>query len=218
MAWIEQNQAAKQFAAPLQEPLTFTPADPSGHDLLPYRHLTMPVLRPKVMVGLRGHLPAGTPLARLKSQVAISMMLELLFDDTGEHYQALYDQGIIDDSFSFSYESNRGFDFALFATETTQQAAFRGAIANLVENAPAELARVQAQFAMLKNATLGRLIGALDSPEAIVNRFATRETGSLTIYDEIRVLRALTWADIQQAAADFMDHDRLSVYEIDAEN
>lgn len=218
LAWIEQNQAAKQFAAPLKEPLTFIPADPSGHDLLPYRHLTMPVLRPKVMVGLRGSLQLGTPVERLKSQVAISMMLELLFDDTGQHYQALYDQGIIDDSFSFSYESNRGFDFAMFATETTQQAAFREAIANLVENAPAELARVQAQFAMLKNATLGRLIGALDSPEAIVNRFATRETGSLTIYDEIRVLQALTWADIQQAAAEFMDHDRLSVYEIDAEN
>ena len=143
-------------------------------------------------------------------------MLELLFDDTGRHYQDLYNQGIIDDSFSFNFESNRGFNFALFATETDQQAAFRDAISQMVENAGAELAAVKDQFTMLKNGLLGRLVGALDSPETVVNRFATRDTGSLTIFDEIRTLKALTWEDVETAAKEFMDPERLTVYEIDA--
>lgn len=218
LEWIEENQAAKTFPAPTGQQLEFQLADPQAKDILPYRHLMMPVTRPKVMVGLRGIDTPSDPVEQLKSQLAISLMLEMIFDDTSRHYQELYDQGIIDDSFSFSYEGNRGFDFALFATETEQQSAFRGAIADLVANAPAEVAAVKDQFAMLKNASLGRLIGALDSPEAILNRYATWATGELTIYDEIRYLRGLTLADVEHAAATFMNKDRLAVFEIDADH
>lgn len=216
LAWIEANQAPKTFDTPTGKVLTFEVADSNGKDILPYRHLTMPVGRPKVIVGLRGVQSPGDPQERLRRQLAVSLMLELLFDDTGRHYQDLYNQGIIDDSFSFNFESNRGFNFALFATETDQQAAFRDAISQMVENAGAELAAVKDQFTMLKNGLLGRLVGALDSPETVVNRFATRDTGSLTIFDEIRTLKALTWEDVETAAKEFMDPERLTVYEIDA--
>ncbi|QLL69482.1 EF-P 5-aminopentanol modification-associated protein YfmH [Lactobacillus sp. 3B(2020)] len=216
LQWIKANQAQKAFKAPTGKAITFEVADPTGKDILPYRHLTMPVSRPKVIVGLRGVQSTTDPQVRLKRQLAISLMLELLFDDTGRHYQDLYNRGIIDDSFSFNFESNRGFNFAMFATETEQQAAFRDAISQLVENASAELAAVKDQFMMLKNGILGRLVGALDSPETVVNRFATRDMGSLTIFDEIRTLKALTWEEVEAVAKDFMVPDRLTVYEIDA--
>ena len=216
LQWIKANQAQKAFKAPTGKAITFEVADPTGKDILPYRHLTMPVSRPKVIVGLRGVQSTTDPRVRLKRQLAISLMLELLFDDTGRHYQDLYNRGIIDDSFSFNFESNRGFNFALFATETEQQAAFRDAISQLVENASVELAAVKDQFMMLKNGILGRLVGALDSPETVVNRFATRDMGSLTIFDEIRTLKALTWEEVEAVAKDFMEPERLTVYEIDA--
>lgn len=216
LQWIKANQAQKAFKAPTGKAITFEVADPTGKDILPYRHLTMPVSRPKVIVGLRGVQSTTDPQVRLKRQLAISLMLELLFDDTGRHYQDLYNRGIIDDSFSFNFESNRGFNFALFATETEQQAAFRDAISQLVENASVELAAVKDQFMMLKNGILGRLVGALDSPETVVNRFATRDMGSLTIFDEIRTLKALTWEEVEAVAKDFMEPERLTVYEIDA--
>ncbi|MBM6753261.1 insulinase family protein [Lactobacillus alvi] len=216
LQWIKDNQAQKAFKAPTGKAITFEVADPTGKDILPYRHLTMPVSRPKVIVGLRGVQSTTDPRVRLKRQLAISLMLELLFDDTGRHYQDLYNRGIIDDSFSFNFESNRGFNFALFATETEQQAAFRDAISQLVENASVELAAVKDQFMMLKNGILGRLVGALDSPETVVNRFATRDMGSLTIFDEIRTLKALTWEEVEAVAKDFMEPERLTVYEIDA--
>ena len=216
LQWIKANQAQKAFKAPTGKTITFEVADPTGKDILPYRHLTMPVSRPKVIVGLRGVQSTTDPRVRLKRQLAISLMLELLFDDTGRHYQDLYNREIIDDSFSFNFESNRGFNFALFATETEQQAAFRDAISQLVENASVELAAVKDQFMMLKNGILGRLVGALDSPETVVNRFATRDMGSLTIFDEIRTLKALTWEEVEAVAKDFMEPERLTVYEIDA--
>ena len=216
LQWIKANQAQKAFKAPTGKAITFEVADPTGKDILPYRHLTMPVSRPKVIVGLRGVQSTTDPRVRLKRQLAISLMLELLFDDTGRHYQDLYNREIIDDSFSFNFESNRGFNFALFATETEQQAAFRDAISQLVENASVELAAVKDQFMMLKNGILGRLVGALDSPETVVNRFATRDMGSLTIFDEIRTLKALTWEEVEAVAKDFMEPERLTVYEIDA--
>ena len=213
LEWIEENQAKKHFAAP-QPPALAT--DLHAGEILPYRRLTMPVARPKVMVGLRGATLTGSPQEQLKEQLATSLLLELLFDDTSRHYQELYDRGIIDDSFSFSYEANRGYNFALLATETDQQAAFREAIGRLVDNAGDELVAAKDQFPMVKNASLGHLIGALDSPEAVVNRFATRATDELTIYDELRQLRALTWEDIEEAARHFMLKDGLAVYEIDA--
>ena len=216
LQWIKANQAQKAFKAPTGKAITFEVADPTGKDILPYRHLTMPVSRPRVIVGLRGVQSTTDPRVRLKRQLAISLMLELLFDDTGRHYQDLYNREIIDDSFSFNFESNRGFNFALFATETEQQAAFRDAISQLVENASVELAAVKDQFMMLKNGILGRLVGALDSPETVVNRFATRDMGSLTIFDEIRTLKALTWEEVEAVAKDFMEPERLTVYEIDA--
>lgn len=54
LAWIEQNQDAKAFPPAETPRRLFELNDPTAHDVIPFRSLTMNIARPKVMVGLRG--------------------------------------------------------------------------------------------------------------------------------------------------------------------
>lgn len=203
-SWIKNNQAAKEFISaskPIRYPII---SDPSGADVIKSRTISMAVERPKVMVGLRGLSSWSKGRDRLKAKSAIELGLEMLFDDTTDNYLQLYNRGILDDSFSFSFEIERGFHFASFATETDQVQAFIDEMKKVLENAEQLLVAGQDQFEATKRASLGRLIFNLDSPEAIANRFEGALFDQATIYDEIAVLEEITFEDVLSATLNFI--------------
>ncbi|MCQ5069313.1 hypothetical protein NE681_18180, partial [Faecalibacillus intestinalis] len=94
-------------------------------------------------------------------------MLAMLFDETSANFLRLYDTGVIDDSFNYNFEIQRGFHLATFSTDTDQMEQFADAMIQILKEAPEQLAAVKNQFEDVKHAMLGRLINQLDSPENI---------------------------------------------------
>lgn len=189
--------------------------DPQGDDVLAFRTTTLATtVRPKIMVGLRG-LPTFTDgAARLAYVQAVNLGLDLLFDDTAASYQRLYDQGIIDDSFDYSFEMERGAHFATFATETERREDFADSIVALLQNAPTALLQAADRFDAAKRGMIGQLLLALDSPEQQVNRYAGRLFDGATVFDELAAVQRLDFAAVQQALAAFIGPERLTVYQV----
>lgn len=214
LAWVEQNQAVKHFDAPKLPKRTAVISDPTANDVIPFRTLTMAVERPKVMVGLRGIQSFENGKERLLYKWRINLLLAMLFDETSANFLRLYDTGVIDDSFNYNFEIQRGFHLATFSTDTDQMEQFADAMIQILKEAPEQLATVKNQFEDVKHAMLGRLINQLDSPENIAMLYGGSYFDHATLLDEIEILRSIDYDELAIAIDQFVKPERLSVYQI----
>lgn len=214
MAWIKQNQEQKIFAPTETPRRLFKLNDPTAHDVIPFRSLTMDIVRPKVMVGLRGTKQFDDGKQRLHYKLAIDLLLDVLFDDTSDNYLRLYNNETLDDTFGYNFEMQRGFHFAYFSSDTDQMERFADEIIDILESADQQIEAARTRFEGIKNAELGRLIGLLDSPEAIANRYAGDLFAGASLMDEIQILETITIDDLYQVAKDFITPQGISVYQV----
>ena len=70
------------------------------------------------------------------------------------------------------------------------------------------------RFDGIKRAELGRLIGLMDSPEAVANRYAGRLFDGANLMDEIQTLNTITLEDLYQVAKEFITPQGISVYQV----
>ncbi|MCH4124291.1 MAG: insulinase family protein [Levilactobacillus sp.] len=213
LAWISANQDGKTFgpSQPIQR--VASPQTPAA-EIVPTttRHLT--VNRPKVSIGLRGYddVPAGQ--AGLTYNVAVSLAFDLLFNDTSDNYLRLYDANVIDDSFGYDFQIQRGAHFAQLAGDTDHPESFVSELTAILTDAPAQLLAAKAQFDLVKREAIGRTIGAINSVEAIANQYDGPLFDGATIFDELTVLEGMTFETVQAALAQFQAASRQTVYTI----
>lgn len=193
LAWVQENQQVKHFAPHYQRPTSLILN--SQQRVVKQWQQQMDVKRPRVMIGLRGQhdWPAAD---RLKYQLAGELFFSLLFDESSSNFLRLYNAGIIDDSFGYETEVANQFDYACLGSVTDQPAKFRDEIYRILLDSDHQLARATAQFDNVKKSLLGRLIGMMDSPEAVANRFAEVANGDWLVVDEVNTLRSLTIDDL----------------------
>ncbi|WP_267200928.1 EF-P 5-aminopentanol modification-associated protein YfmH [Limosilactobacillus kribbianus] len=214
MEWVIDNQNGKDFPTP-ETPRRLTKLnDPTAHDVIPFRSLTMNIARPKVMVGLRGIKQFEDGRERLRYKLAVDLLLDVLFDDTSDNYLRLYNNEVLDDSFGYNFEMQRGFHFAYFSSNTDQMERFADEIVAILESADKQIDAARTRFAGIKNAELGRLIGLLDSPEAIANRYADKLFDGANLMDEIRLLKEISIEDLYRVAKEFITPQGISVYQV----
>lgn len=211
--WITANQAGKTFAP--NEPITRIPspqAQPSEIVAATTRQLT--VSRPKVSLGLRGFDQVPTGRAGLRYSVAVSLMFDLLFNDTSDNYLRLYDANVIDDSFGYDFQVQRGAHFAQLAGDTDQPEAFAREITAILADAATQLTAAKPQFELVKREAVGRIVGAINSVEGIANQYDGPLFDDATIFDELTILEQLSFEDLLAAARDFLAQSRQTVYTI----
>lgn len=189
-------------------------SQPNGKDVIKTGKEVMPITRPKAMIGIRGLRVFDNHKDRLKYKLACELMLEMLLDDTTENYLQLYNAGLIDDSFSFSFEMERGFHFATISSDTDEPERLFEEIQKILLAGIDKLENMTDEFMNTKRGALGRLIMSLNSPEAIANRYSSSLFGLINIFDEIEILRSITMEDLYAAYQQFIAPFRLTEFMI----
>ena len=212
--WIEENQSQREFLPAIKPERLLKFNDPSAHDVIPFRTLTMDVARPKVMVGLRGIEMPEDGHERLRYKLAIDLLLDVLFDDTSDNYLRLYNSEVLDDSFAYNLEMQRDFYFAYFSSDTDQMERFSDEIIAILESADQQIDAARTRFNGIKNAEIGRLTGLLDSPETVANHYAGKLFNGANLMDEIRELRKIELTDLYDVAKRFIVSQGISVFQI----
>lgn len=207
LSWIEENQATKQFA-PI-EPIE-RGTNVIENDVVSETTLYLNVQRPKVAFGLRGYDKVPTGIAGLKYSLAVSLAFDLLFGDTGKYYQNFYNDGVIDDSFSYDFEAQRDFHFVTISSETQQVERFKEAIISVLADAENELAAMVTNFDLMKKEALGNNLGMLNSLEAIANQYDGELFDGANLLDEVGLLEELTFEDVTQAFSQFIQHAQIA--------
>lgn len=204
MAQIRANQAAKQFPPnpllereQIEEPFAVA---------TPRRVIEMDVSVPKVMIGYKDEPASGREA--IKQELTVDLLMHALFDATSPIYTELYEEGLMDDAFSFGYTLEETFAFATFSMETNREEAF-------IERMDDVLSRpftVDAETLDRKRKMLiGKLLKALNSPEYIANQFSNYALNGGNMFEMIDVLETITLSDLESAYERLFDAERRAV-------
>jgi predicted Zn-dependent peptidase len=145
-----------------QKPIErFWPAEPPGVKERVVR-TEMAVSRPRVLVGFKD-LRVGKERA-MERELQTAVLLDQVFGRSSPFYTRAYESGLIDDTFSFSYNSEDAFGFSLIGGETDEPE--RLAEELLLELHRAKKAKPKtADVERTKRKRLGKYIRSFDTPD-----------------------------------------------------
>lgn len=209
MAFIRENQAAKEF--PAAQPIRRHFPEETAADIVKESAIEMTVTRAKVLVGLKGldEVPT-TGRDLMKYQVTVNLLLQLLFGNTSQNYLALYDEGLLDDSFSYDFNLDRSFHFADIGGDSEQPEVLAERIEAILLSATTSPELTEENLSLLKKKMIGKYFQSLNSLEYIANQFSQSLFGETTLFDKIEVIESIQLADVRQVAETFIREEGLS--------
>lgn len=190
LALIKANQAKKNYAD--------RPAIERDYGVEPKAvarkrvELELDVKTPKVLIGYKDTSLGGEE--QLRRELTSELLLHLLFDQTSSTYLALYEDGLIDDTFSFDYSSEEEFAFATFGMETEDPDRFITAYEKLLAARPAF---EETEVVRKRNMMQGKFLRALNSPEFIANQFSRHALAGTNLFTLPTLIASITKEEIE---------------------
>lgn len=203
MTLIKNNQASKEFElAPAIE--RRFPKE-TKEDIVKVSELKLAVTRPKAYVGIKGvaELPTdGFELLRFRT--AASLFFQLLIGTTSDNYLSMYNDGLIDDSFGYEFNLDRGFYFADMGGDTDNPKELASHLKELLLTAKESKEIIDERLVLLKKRMMGSYLQSLNSLEYIANQFSKDQFGEATLFDMIEVIDSISLEDIHHVIDHFV--------------
>lgn len=213
MALIEENQMQKDFVPGQNIERRFP--EELEKDIIKENSIELSVTRPKAIVGLKGLDPIPeNDLERITYQTSIQLLLQILFGVTSSHYLEMYNDGLIDDSFSFEFSMDRSFHFADFSTDTNNPEQFANQMVNLLLKSDKSPELTEKNVALAKKKMIGKHLQSLDSLEYIAHQYSTMKFGDITLFDLAKIIESITLQDLLRARDQFIRPEALSRFYI----
>ncbi|WP_214847910.1 pitrilysin family protein [Exiguobacterium sp. s193] len=187
---IKQNQAKKDY--------TDRPAIERDYGTEPKEvarprfELELDVKTPKVLIGYKDQSLRGEE--QVRREMTSELLLHLLFDQTSSTYLELYDDGLIDDTFSFDYSSEEEFAFATFGMETEDPDRFIEAYEKLLATRPSFS---ETEVVRKRNMMQGKFLRSLNSPEFIANQFSRHALAGTNLFALPTLIASITKEEIE---------------------
>ena len=215
MQLVKDNQAKKSFAKQGEIKRIFA-AEPNEvakkKDVI-----TMNVQMPKCFVGFKETRPDRQGKELLMRELAVEVLLQLMFGPSSANYEQLYNNGLIDDSFSFDYSAEKGFGFTLIGGDTKYPDQLAHTLEEMTKkflNEPIQTEEVE----RVKKKKIGTFLSALNSQEFIANQFTRYQFNEMNLFDVVPALEKLTVEQIEAVAKDHFDFSRFTVCQVKPEN
>ncbi|HAQ1024401.1 EF-P 5-aminopentanol modification-associated protein YfmH, partial [Enterococcus faecium] len=197
MKLIRENQEAKNFP-PKQEIVRYFPENTK--EIIKQSALEAAITRDKFVLGIKGldTLPQeGTELLRYKT--AINLLFQMILGNTSRNYLAMYNQGIIDDSFGFEFSLDREFHFADFSGDTDEPEKAAEKVKEIILGFADDPEVSETNLDLLKKKMLGQYFQSLNSIEYIANQFTQSLFGDRTLFDLPEIIDSIQMKDVLAA-------------------
>jgi predicted Zn-dependent peptidase len=176
--------------------------------------LPMNVQTSKCLVGIKAGDTNLSGEEMLKHELSINLLLDLLFGKSSNNYQKLYEEGLIDETFSFDYTLEKGFGFAMVGGDTSDPDKLAENITNMLLQAKSDQALSEEGVNRSRKKKIGAFLRAINSPEYIANQFTRYAFNEMDFFAVVPTLEKITLEDVKKAAAEFISEDRLSVCQV----
>lgn len=210
MKLIRENQEAKKFP-PKQEIVRYFPENTK--EIIKQSALEAAITRDKFVLGIKGldTLPQeGTELLRYKT--AINLLFQMILGNTSRNYLAMYNQGIIDDSFGFEFSLDREFHFADFSGDTDEPEKAAEKVKEIILGFADDPEVSEMNLDLLKKKMLGQYFQSLNSIEYIANQFTQSLFGDRTLFDLPEIIDSIQMKDVLAAGEAFISEEAFSEF------
>lgn len=210
MKLIRENQEAKNFP-PKQEIVRYFPENTK--EIIKQSALEAAITRDKFVLGIKGldTLPQeGTELLRYKP--AINLLFQMILGNTSRNYLAMYNQGIIDDSFGFEFSLDREFHFADFSGDTDEPEKAAEKVKEIILGFADDPEVSETNLDLLKKKMLGQYFQSLNSIEYIANQFTQSLFGDRTLFDLPEIIDSIQMKDVLAAGEAFISEEAFSEF------
>jgi predicted Zn-dependent peptidase len=208
MDQVRDNQAKKNYKdqPEIQRKFDTEPSEVAEKK----RVLEMNVQTSKCLVGIKAPNAKLSGTEMLKNELVMNVLLDLLFGKSSENYDRLYNQGLIDETFSYDYTLEEGFGFAMIGGDTPMPDQLSAALKSMLFEAKNGKAFTEEQLERAKKKKIGAFLRAINSPEYIANQFTRYAFNEMNLFDVVPTLEKITLGDVAALASEVISEERFS--------
>ncbi|MGQ0614657.1 MAG: EF-P 5-aminopentanol modification-associated protein YfmH [Planctomycetaceae bacterium] len=171
------------------------------------RRFHMAVKRPRLLLGFKDEAPVRRGTGLLRTEIASALALDCLFGNSGSIFLALYERGLVDENFSYSFAADLGHAFGLAGGETDDAPRLRRALEREMARARRE-GIAEAEFARVRNKALGDFARAYNAPESIAQTILSHHFRGTDLGDYREALFRVTRAELNRRLRALLRPDR----------
>ncbi|MFJ5761861.1 EF-P 5-aminopentanol modification-associated protein YfmH [Neobacillus sp. NPDC093182] len=212
MDQVRENQAKKDYKEMPEIKRKFE--DEPLQTAEPKQVLEMNVQTSKCLIGMKALHVDQTGPELLKNELTMNVLLDLLFGKSSENYNQLYNQGLIDETFSYDYTQEQGFGFAMVGGDTENPDKLAEELKNMLFQAKNGTTFAEEQLERAKKKKIGAFLRAVNSPEYIANQFTRYAFNDMNLFDVVPTLEKITMDDIKTMASEVISEERFSVCQV----
>ena len=157
--------------------------------------LTMDVEMNKIIVSIKVNDILENPKDKIKRELSLNLLFDLLFSKSAKLYNEWLNQGIINDSFSASFTQERDYAFIQIGCDCNDYQTLKEKLLVLITNF-AQLKIQENDFNRIKKKNIGLFINMFNSPESIANLFSRYYFEGINALDLVDEVAALKLEDI----------------------
>lgn len=211
MEFIRTDQSKKQFEKAADIVRHFEDEPPTVAKKK--QVLQMDVQTAKCLVGVKAIQPETKGKQLLKTEVMMNLLLDTLFSKSSSHYESLYNEGLIDETFQYDFTQEDSFGFAIIGGDTRDPDRLTKRLNEiLLGDVSAYLTEEMLERAKKKR--IGGFLRSLNSPEFIANQFTRYAFNNSNLFEVLPVIENITHNDAVTAAQQFFSEDRISVCQV----
>ncbi|MCJ7839700.1 insulinase family protein [Lederbergia sp. NSJ-179] len=212
MPFIRDDQSAKQYRAASEIERFFE--DEPETVANKKQVLEMNVQTPKCFVGIKALNVEQKGREMLRHELAVSLLMDMLFGRSSELYEELYVNELIDDSFQYEYSQEQGYGFAVIGGNTKKPDELAEKINDILLKAKTGEYLTEDALERSKKKRIGGFLRSLNSQEYIANQFTRYIFNEMNLFDVVPVLEELTFTDILTTAKHLIDESRMTVCQV----
>lgn len=212
MSMIRENQEKKDYKEMPEIKRRFE-EEPS-HVAEKKRVLRMNVQTPKCLVGVKACDVNQSGQEMLKNELTINILLDILFGKSSENYFDLYNEGLIDETFSYDYTQEESFGFSMVGGDSEKPDVLAERLQKIMLEAKNGQHLSEAALERTKKKKIGGFLRQLNSPDFIANQFTRYSFNEMNLFDVVPTLEEITYNDLKTSAAHFFEAERFTVCQV----
>ena len=173
-------------------------------------HERMKVSKPIFHIGVKDRAIPTDPAERLRRELAMNMLDEIVFSRSAHFYNDLFERGILSPNYSSGYSAGRDFGFYVIAGEADEPEAVLAAVQNHLRH----LSRTgisDEDFERCRRVLYADEICSYDSTEEIASRLLSCALDGVELFSTPEVLQSITKQEIESLINDFFASDAFAL-------
>ncbi|MEJ8776868.1 EF-P 5-aminopentanol modification-associated protein YfmH [Pseudogracilibacillus sp. ICA-222130] len=215
MDTIQKNQATKTFATPT--PIKRAEITEKETVYKAEQVMSMDVSMPKVMIGMKHNPDFVNETERMKHELMEQWVLDYFFSSSGDFYEILYKDELIDESFDYQSTVEEAFNFTLFSSNTENPTLFHKRLTSLLYQIKS-YPFTEENLDKMKRKWMGEYIIEMDSLEYIANEYCHYYFEGIDFFTMQQIAHNITLADLRSFIENWVQEDKLTVTMIEKES